>query len=96
MKRVIIYARVSTKEQKVDMQLADLRGYAKARKLNVVKEYIDYASGAKSDRVNFRKLFDDVRKEKTDIVFVWKFDRFARITNVLISALKNSTILVLI
>jgi DNA invertase Pin-like site-specific DNA recombinase len=37
MKRAIIYARVSTKEQKVDMQLADLRGYAKARKLNVNK-----------------------------------------------------------
>jgi DNA invertase Pin-like site-specific DNA recombinase len=30
MKRVIIYARVSTKEQNVDMQLTDLRDYAKA------------------------------------------------------------------
>jgi len=70
MKRAIIYARVSTKEQKVDMQLADLRGYAKARKLNVIKKYIDYVSGTKSDRVNFRKLFDDARKGKTDIVFV--------------------------
>lgn len=89
MKRVIIYARVSTKEQKVDMQLADLPGYAKARKLNVVKEYIDYASGAKSDRVNFRNLFDDVRKRKTDIVFVWRFDRFARSTKELINALEE-------
>jgi len=49
MKKVIIYARVSTKEQNVDMQLTDLRQYAEARKLNVVREYIDYASGAKSD-----------------------------------------------
>ena len=89
MKRVIIYARVSTKEQNVDLQLTDLRQYAKARKLNVVREYIDYASGAKSDRENYKKLFDDVRKRKTDIVLVWRFDRFARSTKELINALEE-------
>ena len=89
MKRVIIYARVSTKEQNVDMQLIDLRQYAEARKLTVVTEYIDYASGAKSDRENYKKLFDDVRKRKTDVVLVWKFDRFARSTKELINALEE-------
>lgn len=89
MKRVIIYARVSTKEQNVDMQLTDLNQYAEARKLNVVHEYIDYASGAKSDRENYKKLFDDVRKRKTDVVLVWKFDRFARSTKELINALEE-------
>ncbi|HOJ06766.1 MAG: recombinase family protein [Ignavibacteriota bacterium] len=89
MKRVIIYARVSTKEQNVDMQLIDLREYAKARKLNVVREYIDYASGSRSDRENYRKLFDDVQKRKTDVVLVWKFDRFARSTKELIIALEE-------
>ena len=89
MKKVIIYARVSTKEQNVDMQLIDLRQYAKARKLNVVREYIDYASGAKSDRENYKKLFNDVRKRKTDIVLVWRFDRFARSTKELINALEE-------
>ncbi|MBV6418860.1 MAG: Transposon Tn3 resolvase [Ignavibacteriaceae bacterium] len=89
MKRVIIYARVSTKEQNVDMQLTDLRAYAKARKLNVVKEYVDYASGSRSDRENYKKLFDDVRKRKTDTALVWKFDRFARSTKELINALEE-------
>lgn len=89
MKRVIIYARVSTREQNVDMQIIDLRQYAKARKLKIVHEYVDYASGAKSDRENYRKLFDDVRKRKTDIVLVWKFDRFARSTRELINALEE-------
>ena len=89
MKKVIVYARVSTKEQNVDMQLTDLRQYAKARKLNVVREYIDYASGVKSDRENYKKLFDDVRKRKTDIVLVWRFDRFARSTKELINALEE-------
>jgi DNA invertase Pin-like site-specific DNA recombinase len=89
MKRVTIYARVSTKDQNVEMQLIDLRQYAKARKLNVVKEYIDYASGAKSDRTNYKKLFDDVRKRKSDVVLVCQFDRFARSTKELIIALEE-------
>jgi DNA invertase Pin-like site-specific DNA recombinase len=89
MKRVIIYARVSTREQNVDMQITDLRQYAEARKLKVVREYVDYASGAKSDRTNYKKLFDDVRKRKTDVVLVWKFDRFARSTRELINALEE-------
>lgn len=89
MKRVIIYARVSTKEQNVDMQLSDLKLYAELRKLRVVEVYVDYASGAKSDRVNYQKLFNDVRKRKTDVVLVWKFDRFARSTKELINALEE-------
>ena len=89
MKRVIIYARVSTKEQNVDMQITDLRQYAEARKLKIVREYIDYASGAKSDRTNYKKLFDDARKRKTDVILVWKLDRFARSTRELINALKE-------
>ena len=89
MKRVIIYARVSTREQNVDMQITDLRQYTKARKLKIAREYIDYASGAKSDRTNYKKLFDDVRKRRTDVVLVWKFDRFARSTRELINALEE-------
>ena len=89
MNKVIIYARVSTREQNVDMQITDLRQYAEARKLKVLREYIDYASGAKSDRTNYKKLFDDVRKRRTDVVLVWKFDRFARSTRELINALEE-------
>ena len=89
MKRVIIYARVSTKEQSVDMQLIDLRMYAKARRLEIIKEYIDYASGSRNDRENYLKLFNDVRKRKTDSVLVWRFDRFARSTKELINALEE-------
>jgi DNA invertase Pin-like site-specific DNA recombinase len=70
MKRVIIYARVSTREQNVDMQITDLRQYTEARKLKIVRECIDYASGAKSDRTNYKKLFNDARKRKTDVVLV--------------------------
>lgn len=89
MKRVIIYARVSTRDQNIEMQLIDLRSYAEARKLNIVKEYIDYASGSRNDRENYQKMLNDVRKMKTDAVLVWKFDRFARSTKELINALEE-------
>jgi DNA invertase Pin-like site-specific DNA recombinase len=89
MKRVTIYARVSTKEQNIDMQIIDLRAYAKARGLHIIKEYIDYASGSRNDRENYLKLFNDVRKRKTDSVLVWRFDRFARSTKELINALEE-------
>ena len=89
MKRVIIYARVSTKEQNPDMQLIDLRSYVTARKFELVNVYVDYASGSKSDRESYIKLFNDVRKRKADAVLVWKFDRFARSTKELIDALEE-------
>lgn len=89
MKRVIIYARVSTREQSVDMQLIDLRNYAHVRNLHIVREYVDYASGSKNDRENYLRLFDDTRKRKTDCILVWKFDRFARSTRELINALEE-------
>lgn len=89
MKRVIIYARVSTKEQNPELQLIDLRQYVQARGLALVKEYIDFASGSRNDRENYMKLLDDVRKRKTDIVLVWKFDRFARSTKELVNALEE-------
>lgn len=89
MNRVIIYARVSTRDQNIDMQLIDLRAYAQARGLTIIREYVDYASGSRNDRENYVKLFDDVRKRKTDAVLVWRFDRFARSTKELINALEE-------
>jgi DNA invertase Pin-like site-specific DNA recombinase len=88
-KRAIIYARVSTREQNPEMQLIDLREYASARKFSVVKEYVDIASGKKDDRINYQNMLNDVRKRKTDVVLVWKFDRFARSTKELINALEE-------
>jgi DNA invertase Pin-like site-specific DNA recombinase len=71
------------------MQIIDLRAYALARGLDIVREYIDYASGSRNDRESYLKLLNDVRKRKTDAVLVWKFDRFARSTKELINALEE-------
>jgi DNA invertase Pin-like site-specific DNA recombinase len=83
-----IYTRVSTENQSVDMQLSDLRSFAKQRGFNVYKEYCDIGvSGSKDSRPQLDKLMDDARKKKINIVLVWKFDRFARSTRHLINAL---------
>ncbi len=87
-KRVAIYVRVSTKDQSVDMQLNDLERYSKERGFNVFKMYKDNGvSGTKETRPALSELMNDARKRKFDIVLVWRFDRFARSTRHLVTAL---------
>lgn len=90
--RVAIYARVSTsnKEQKPETQLFALREYCSARNLTIYKEYVDEGfSGSKDSRPELNQMMDDARKRKFDMICVWKFDRFARSTKHLLSALEE-------
>ena len=85
-----IYARVSTKDQSCEMQLRDLRAYCAARGFDLVREYIDVGqSGAKDSRPELNILMDDARKRQFDAIVVWRFDRFARSTKHLLSALEE-------
>lgn len=53
MKRVCIYARVSTDKQSTDRQVEQLREIAKNHEWEVVSEFVDICSGAKTSRPNF-------------------------------------------
>jgi len=44
-RRVAIYARVSTQDQDPQMQLGELRSYAKHRAFTIAHEFIDHVSG---------------------------------------------------
>ena len=88
-KNAAIYARVSTKAQTPKTQLKELRSYAERRQFNIAHELVDVESGAKAERPNLDKLMDLARKRKIDAVLVWKFDRFARSTKHLMSALEE-------
>lgn len=88
-KRAAIYARVSTRAQQPRTQLRELKAYAKRRGFAVEYELIDIESGAKPDRPKLAELLDLARKRKVDVVLVWKFDRFARSTKQLITALEE-------
>lgn len=88
-KRVTIYARVSTKDQHPETQVNDLKRYARDRGFKVMKVYEEKASGKRSDRPEFQKLLDDIRKRRTDAVLVWKLDRLARSTRELLNRLEE-------
>ena len=88
--RIGIYARVSTKDQSCELQVRDLRSYCAARGFDLVREYVDVGqSGAKDSRPELNKLMDDARKRQFDAIVVWRFDRFARSTKHLLSALEE-------
>lgn len=90
MKKVAIYGRVSTKDQNPESQLLDLRKYEKLRNWTIYQEYVDWGvSGAKESRPALDKLMKDARKRKFDILLVWRFDRFARSTKHLVTALEE-------
>jgi DNA invertase Pin-like site-specific DNA recombinase len=87
--RVALYARVSTSngQQDPEMQLRELREYAKRRELTIVGEYVDRLSGSKESRPALNQLMADASARKFDAVLVWKLDRFARSLKHLVNAL---------
>jgi len=87
-KRVAIYARCSTLEQNVEMQLRDLREYVRLRDLVIVEEFVDTGiSGTRAQRPALNALMSTARKHRFNIVLVWRFDRFARSTRHLLQSL---------
>jgi DNA invertase Pin-like site-specific DNA recombinase len=86
-KKVAIYTRVSTDEQKTDLQLMDLKEYVQRRRYEIFDFYEDIVSGATKERKALDQLMDDAKKRKFDIVLVWKFDRFARSLKMLVDGL---------
>ena len=86
--RVALYCRVSTTDQTCENQLRDLREYVRARGWQDVTEYADHGvSGTTDRRPALDRLMAAVRGRKVDIVVVAAFDRFARSTRHLVTAL---------
>ena len=87
-RRVVVYARVSTVEQaerdlSIPAQLDALRKYCKepSRKYEIVDEYIEPgASGTDDNRKVFRRMLEDVLapSAKVDAVLVYQTSRFMR------------------
>jgi DNA invertase Pin-like site-specific DNA recombinase len=90
LRHVAIYERVSTEGQSVEMQDIDLKRYCEQRRLSIYHIYIDHGvSGTRERRPALDQLMADARKRKFDLVLVWRFDRFARSTKHLITALEE-------
>lgn len=77
-RRSVLYTRVSTADQHLETQLLDLREMGRQRGLEIVREYSDVISGAKSKRPGLDRLMSDARRHRFDVVLVAAFDRIAR------------------
>ena len=75
-----LYAKVSTKDkgQDTENQLVQLREFAAKQGWIVSCEYVDRESGAKSDRAEFQRLFEDASRRKFDLLLFWALDRLSR------------------
>src|SRR5258705_1804757 len=77
-RRVAVYARVSTHEQTCENQLLELRRYVEARGWTAT-EYVDTGvSGSKDRRPALDQLVTAVRRHQLDAVVCWKLDRLGR------------------
>lgn len=88
--RTALYLRVSTADQKPDLQYDGLRTYAAQAGLDVIQDYCDVGvSGRREGRPHLSALMAAARNREIDCVLVWKFDRFARSTRHLLAALEE-------
>jgi DNA invertase Pin-like site-specific DNA recombinase len=90
--RAALYLRVSTradkrdeapdaaqrKRQEVDNQRRQLRDFCESEGWQIVAEYSDEESGAKSDRDGFQQMWRDAAQRKFDVLLFWALDRFSR------------------
>ena len=80
MKKVCIYARVSTQGQDYQRQLSELREYATRMDYEVVKEFSEKISGAKAiaERQALTELLNYAAANRIDKVLVYECSRISR------------------
>ena len=78
--RAIIYARVSSSDQKSDLerQIQYLTQYCSSKGYRIVDVLSDVASGLKTDRRGLLKLFNYIVNRQVDVVVVTYRDRLMR------------------
>ena len=79
-RQVVIYARVSTRDQKDDLQdqVSFLRQFCNARGIIVDQCMEEYGSGLNYNRKKWNKLLDDVMEQKIKTIIITHKDRFIR------------------
>jgi DNA invertase Pin-like site-specific DNA recombinase len=80
-KRIVLYARVSTKDRGQDTanQLDQLREFCGKQDWTVIHEYVDHVSGKTADkRPQFQAMLGAASRHEFDLVLFWSLDRFSR------------------
>jgi DNA invertase Pin-like site-specific DNA recombinase len=78
-RRIAVYGRVSTAAQNHASQLREVRAYIRRRwpRAEVI-EHVDKASGSRFSREGLDSMMAEVRRDRFDIVAVYKLDRLGR------------------
>ncbi|MEC2074005.1 recombinase family protein [Alkalihalophilus marmarensis] len=92
--RAAIYIRVSTEEQKLghslEAQESMLKEFAEKKGYEIFDVYSDGGySGKNFDRPEIQRLFNDLTKDKIDVILVWKVDRLSRNNTDVVSLIDN-------
>lgn len=80
--KAAIYIRVSKTSQHIDRQVAELTSFAAANNFEIAEIYEDQISGFKSemDREGLKKLMEDAKTDKFDIILFSELSRLSRKT----------------
>lgn len=91
--KVVIYARVSTKTQEFDRQVAELREYAQKMEYEVVAEFTEKISGAKKveEREALTELLAYTDNHKVDKVLIYECSRLSRRAVDFLTVIENLT-----
>jgi len=87
--RAAVYCRVSTADQSCDRQERDLRAFAKRSGFEIVDVYKEKASGAKTDRIEHKKVMALAQAREIDAILVTELSRWGRSTIDLVQTLQS-------
>lgn len=84
------YSSDAQNEESIDQQQEAAHNYAKAKDLNIIKEYKDKAiSGTTDERPGYQTMLSEIKKLKPSALILWKIDRLGRDRYLLINARKK-------
>ena len=87
--RAALYCRVSTADQSCERQERDLRAFAKRGGFEIVAIHKENASGAKTDRIERRKVMALAQAREVDAILVTELSRWGRSTIDLVQTLQS-------
>jgi DNA invertase Pin-like site-specific DNA recombinase len=76
--RCALYARVSTLDQSLENQLAQLREFAIASGWDIVYVFTDEASAKSGERPGFKSMMEHASRRQFDVLLFWALDRLTR------------------
>ena len=89
-KKVVLYCRVSTKDQNCERQITELRQIAKNHNYHIIDEYIDNGfSGSMKNRPELNRMMKDAFSKKFEMVMTLELSRIGRSTKNLLEIVEK-------